>query len=223
MFNFVEKNGKYCLEKNGVCILEFQEINGVTKINNAKGVNLISATLSGESETKITINTENIKDGAVTADKLAPGVGGSSTIANNSVTTAKIVNGNVTTAKIADGNVTTAKIADGNVTTAKIADGDVNAVKLDTSSVTTAKIADGNVTTAKIADGNVTNAKINAPTVTVTDDTTYDTVPPGMIFVVDGSSSVVLGTATLSQGKAYLKKTNTAGSALAAVDVVLLN
>lgn len=100
MFKFVEKDGKYCLEKNGIVILEFQEINGVTKINNAKGVNLISATLSGESETNITVNTENIKDGAITAAKLAPGVGGGASIADGSVTTSKLADGAVTGVKL---------------------------------------------------------------------------------------------------------------------------
>ncbi|GBD21722.1 hypothetical protein HRbin28_02180 [bacterium HR28] len=68
------------------------------------------------------------------------GPGGSSPLAD----------GSVTTPKIADGGVTAVKIADAAVTTAKIADGAVNA----------SKIADGAVVTAKIADGAVSDTKI---------------------------------------------------------------
>lgn len=51
-----------------------------------------------------------VKDGGISAAKLA----------TNAVTTVKITDSNVTTAKIADSNVTTAKIADSNVTAAKV-------------------------------------------------------------------------------------------------------
>lgn len=68
------------------------------------------------------------------------GPGGSSPLADGSVTTPKIADGGVTAVKIADAAVTTAKIADGAVTASKIADG----------AVVTAKIADGAVSDTKI-------------------------------------------------------------------------
>ena len=164
VFKFVEKNGKFCLQKDDRTILEFEERDNTVRVNNSVGVNILAANVGGETETKITVNTDNI--------------------AASAVTTAKIANANVTTAKIANANVTT----------------------------------------AKIANDAVTGEKINAPTVTVTDATTYDSVPPGMIFVVNGSgAAVTLNTLALTDTKAYLKKTATAAASLAAADVVLLN
>jgi len=93
------------------------------------------------------VDTEELKNGAVTTPKMAD--------APNGVSTVKINDVAVTTAKIADVNVTTAKIADANVTTVKIAD----------ANVTTAKIADVNVTTAKIADAAITQPKVKTKAV----------------------------------------------------------
>lgn len=52
-----------------------------------------------------------IQRSALTGDVTASAGSGSTTIANDAVTTAKILNSNVTTAKIADANVTLAKLA----------------------------------------------------------------------------------------------------------------
>lgn len=57
------------------------------------------------------------------------------------------------------------EIADGSVTTAKLADSSVTTDKLDNSSVTASKLDDSSVTTAKISDGNVTGTKIASDTV----------------------------------------------------------
>lgn len=103
-----------------------------------------------ESTLTLTGSEFSVKDGGISAAK----------IASNAVTTAKIADSNVTTAKIADANVTAAKLASDAVTTAKILDANVTTAKIADSNVTTAKIADSNVTTAKIADSAVTSAKI---------------------------------------------------------------
>jgi hypothetical protein len=85
---------------------------------------------------------------------------------NQTVQTSDIKDGAVTTAKIADSNVTTAKIADANVTTAKIADNAVTMAKLSSGTLPTditvasANIVDLSIATADIAADAVTGAKI---------------------------------------------------------------
>jgi len=48
MFKFVEKDGKYCLKKNGITILEFAEEHGNTKISNGNGKQILSISLGGK-------------------------------------------------------------------------------------------------------------------------------------------------------------------------------
>ena len=99
VFEFKEENGKFLLKKGSVTILQFEERDNVVSICNGKGVALLSASLSGQTETKITVNTDNIADGAITNAKLAPGVGqgGASSIAVNSISGSKL------NANVADG------------------------------------------------------------------------------------------------------------------------
>lgn len=75
--------------------------------------------------------------------------------------TTTVVDDSLTTAKFKDGSVTTPKIADGAVTTEKIAGSSVTTAKLDNLSVTEAKLAADAVTTAKIADESVTVEKLD--------------------------------------------------------------
>jgi len=135
------------------------------------------------------IQTAQIKDGAVTDDKISSGAVITAKLADGSVTTAKILDGTinatdltdgsiisvkisdgaVTTAKITDAAVTTNKLSSGSVTSIKILDGTITAVDLADGAIVTAKIADGAVTTTKIADGSVTTAKILDGTITAAD------------------------------------------------------
>lgn len=113
------------------------------------------------------ITTAKIVDGAITSAKIADGAIVTIDIADNAVTTPKIADINITTAKIADLNVTTEKINDLAVTNGKLNDGAVTTAKLadstsTTTGVTTTKIADSAITTAKIADGAIVNADVNA-------------------------------------------------------------
>ena len=85
------------------------------------------------------IGTEDILDGAITAEKLVDSL------------VYSVEDGSITTAKLADKAVTTAKIDDIAVTTAKLADEAVTTAKIDDIAVTTAKLADEAVTADKIA------------------------------------------------------------------------
>ena len=108
--------------------------------------------------------TLDLKDGAVTTEK----------IVDANVTADKLASNSVTTAKIADANVTADKLASDSVTTAKIADGTVTADKLATDSVTTAKIADGTVTEEKLE--SVKDLSADETTLTMTEDANGFTV-----------------------------------------------
>src|SRR5210317_2388633 len=74
------------------------------------------------------------------------------------VNTADIVNGAITADKIADGTIIAADVADGSITTAKIADGNVTSAKIDTVAntqvtgvMTTSQVADSAITASKLA------------------------------------------------------------------------
>jgi hypothetical protein len=98
-------------------------------------------------------DTVNIRNSAVTSEKLAA----------DAVGPREIADGGVFTVAIADNAVTTPKLADGAVTSGKLAPGAVTSGQLGPGSVTTAIIADGSVTDAKIV--TVSYAKVTgAPT-----------------------------------------------------------
>ena len=106
------------------------------------------------------LTTAKLKNGAVTTAKLADGAVTSGKIADGAVATADLADGAVTSAKIADGTIATADLADGSVTEAKLAANAVTSGKIADGAVATADLADGAVATAKIADGSVTRQKM---------------------------------------------------------------
>jgi len=87
-------------------------------------------------------STQNIENGAITADK----------IGTNAVTSIKINNGAVSTDKIANYAVTADKLANNSVTESKIQDSAITTGKINTGAVTTGKIANGAVTAEKLAE-----------------------------------------------------------------------
>ena len=93
-----------------------------------------------------------IKDGAISAGK----------IANNAVTSAKIYGGAVTEAKLGKGAVSSGKLADGAVTSGKVAEGAIGQVAIADGAVIAEKIASNAVTAAKIASNAVEATKIKA-------------------------------------------------------------
>ena len=154
---------------------------------------------AAQEEQNQTIQTSDIKDGAITSAKILDGTLVAADLASDSVTTAKIADNAVTMAKLGRGTlptditvasanivdlsvatddiaanaVTNAKIANDAVDTAHIIDGNVTEAKLATDSVTTTKIANTNVTDAKLASNSVTESKItdaNVTTVKIADN-----------------------------------------------------
>lgn len=122
------------------------------------------------------LETSEIKDAAITSNKIAPNAITTDHIAANAVATDDIKDNAITTEKIRDGAITREKVADRSVNTADIVDGAVTSVKLANNSVTAAKIAANAVGaseiaanavgTSEIANGAVTTEKIGLGQVT---------------------------------------------------------
>lgn len=118
-----------------------------------------------------TSDTVNIKNGAVTSDKLASGAVTSTkfgqwavvedAIHPDAVTTAKIKDGNVTSAKLADGSVTTVKLADKAVTGDKIAEKTVQSVNINQFAVGNKHLVPRCVDSSKIGENAVNSDNIN--------------------------------------------------------------
>jgi hypothetical protein len=116
----------------------------------------------GGSVMDATIDSGEIKDGAILADKIAALAISEGKIASGAVTVNKLGASAVTAEKLATGAVTETKLGTGAVTEAKLGTGAVTTDKIGASAITDAKIGTGAVTTAKIFDGAVVAAKIGA-------------------------------------------------------------
>ena len=101
------------------------------------------------------VGTDNIKDVAVTSDKIAKGAVKGRHIEELSIGTDQIMKGAVSSSKIADEAIESRHIEVAAVTGDKIAPGAVTSGKLGQYAVTTGKIADDAVTEEKIADNSV--------------------------------------------------------------------
>lgn len=113
--------------------------------------NFISASVTAAAITDMhlavnSVGTGQLKDGAVTGDK--------------------IIDGSITNSKIDDGAVTTMKIGDSAVSNVKLSDGSVTNTKLDSGAVTSSKLADNAVTNTKLADASITASKVDAGAIT---------------------------------------------------------
>lgn len=122
------------------------------------------------------VETAKIATGAITNGLIAANAVQATQIASDAVTTPKIFAGAITTVKIAAGAVTAneiaaltilaGNIAAGQITTAKIAAGAVTANEIAALTITAAQIAANTITAAKIAAGTITATEIAADTIT---------------------------------------------------------
>jgi hypothetical protein len=113
-----------------------------------------------------TIDTAQIADAAITAQKIGAAAVTTVKIATGNITTALIAASNITTTLIADDAITTPKILAGQITAAKIASHTITANEIQALTITAAEIAAGTITGAKIAAGTITAANIQALTIT---------------------------------------------------------
>ena len=127
---------------------------------------------AAQEEQNQTIQTSDIKDGAITSAKILDGTIVAGDLASDSVTTAKIADNAVTMAKLGSGalptdiTVASANITDLTVATADIAADAVTGAKIADDSINSEHYVDGSIDTAHIADSQVTGAKIASTTIT---------------------------------------------------------
>ena len=127
---------------------------------------------AAQEEQNQTIQTTDIKDGAITSAKILDGAVTSAKFGDNSVTTTKIADNAVTMAKLGSGTLPTditvasANIVDLTVATADIAADAVTGAKIADDSINSEHYVDGSIDTAHIADSQVTGAKIASTTIT---------------------------------------------------------
>jgi len=156
---------------------------------------------AAQEEQNQTIQTQDLKDSAITSAKILDGTIATGDIAADAVTNAKIaddsidsehyVDGSIDTAHIADLQVTTGKIAADAITSAKLADDSINSEHYVDGSIDTAHIANDAVTADKLA--NSINTEIAANTAKTTNQThTGD---------VTGSTSLTIATGAVNSAK----------------------
>ena len=161
-----------------------KSINGITAVGETGAVTLQASDVGAIANVNDSVKENNIQDGAVTADKLAPdavpvksvnGKTGEVQITAEEVGALPNTAGSVGTSNLQDGAVGTDKIVDGAVTGDKLSDDavpvkSVNAktgeVVLSADDVGAIANTDGAVTTPKMADYSVTNPKIAVGTIT---------------------------------------------------------
>lgn len=157
-----------------------KSINGITAVGANGEVTLQASDVGAIANVNDSVKENNIQDGAVTADKLAPGAVpvksvngktgevqitaeeiGALLNAPGGVGTSNLQDGAVTSDKIAAGAVVSSKIGNQVVQTGNIADKAISSFKIADGAVSSPKIANGAVGTEKIANGAVTGDKLS--------------------------------------------------------------
>ena len=99
------------------------------------------------------LTTQQIKDGAITNEKMAAGSVNTEQVIDESIVNSKLANDSVSTEKIENGSVTNDKMADDSVGNTNIQDGSVSNEKLEDGSITNEKLAVNSITNDKLASG----------------------------------------------------------------------
>lgn len=154
----------------------------------------LASQLEGYVESKFPIGTGDIKDDAVTADKIGQGAVHETHIYADSVTADKIAANAIKAQKIEAGAVTAEKIAANAIEADKIMAGAITTVKLNAGSVTAEKIAAGAIIASKIDAGAITAEKISAGAITA-DKIATGAITAGSSIITNGA----IGSAQISK------------------------
>ena len=103
------------------------------------------------------LTTQQIKDGAITNEKMAA----------DSVNTEQVIDESIVNSKLANDSVSTEKIENGSVTNDKMAADSVGNTNLQDGSVSNEKLEDGSITNEKLAVNSITNDKLASGTLKI--------------------------------------------------------
>lgn len=117
------------------------------------------------------LETHQIKDGAITNEKMAA----------DSVNTEQVIDESIVNSKLANDSVSTEKIENSSVTNDKMAQNSVNTPQLVNESIVNSKLSKDAVSTEKLQDGSVTNEKV------AKDSLTKDKLDPELRKALDAA------------------------------------
>ena len=190
---------------------------------------------AAQEEQNQTIQTADIKDGAITSAKILDGTIATADIADDAITMAKLAGGTLPTditvasANLVNGTVDTVDIADDAVTADKLSNSVDSAITANTAKTTNQThtgdvtgsvaltIATGAVNSAKIADGAIVNDDVNASAAIA--HTKLAAIPDGQVIVGNGST---VPTAVAISGDITLANTGAATIANNAVEIGMI-
>lgn len=107
------------------------------------------------------LTTQQIKDGAITNEKMAADSVNTEQIIDESIVNSKLANDSVSTEKIENGSVTNSKMSKDSVDTEQVVDGSIVNRKLSKDAVSTEKLQNGSVTNEKMAKDSLTKDKLD--------------------------------------------------------------
>ena len=107
------------------------------------------------------LETHQIKDGAITNEKMAADSVNTEQVIDESIVNSKLANDAVSTEKIENGSVTNSKMSKESVDTEQVVDGSIVNRKLSKDAVSTEKLQNGSVTNEKMAKDSLTKDKLD--------------------------------------------------------------
>jgi hypothetical protein len=160
----------------------------------AMGVALVAliVALSGTTYAAVRIGTKQIKNNAITSEKIRNGHVRNVDLARNSVVTAKIVAGAVTGLQIRDATVSNADLGNDSVTGSRIRGGAVGNSDLANDAVSSGKLRAGSVGNSDLADNSIGASKVADGSLLAAD------IKDGE--VVEGNGRIVATAVTLPDG-----------------------